>query len=60
VASLEGYNLVVFYYLNVSKILPDKREMAFCGSGLIRMGLLYKPTYIVYICVYIYITVTEQ
>jgi len=38
VASLGGGgNLVVFYYLSVSEIWPDRR-MAFDGSGLIRGG----------------------
>jgi len=40
VASLEGDNLVVFYYLGASEIWPDKR-VAFGGRGLIRRGLLY-------------------
>jgi hypothetical protein len=36
-ASLEGDNLVVFYYLNVSKIWPDKRD-SFGGKSLTRGG----------------------
>ena len=39
-ASLEGDNLVVFYYLSASEIWPDKR-VVFSGSGFIREGLLY-------------------
>ena len=32
VASLEGDNLVVFYYLSVSEIWPDKRD-GLSGGG---------------------------
>jgi len=41
VASLQGDNLVLFYYLSASEIWPDKR-VACGGSGLTRGGLLYK------------------
>jgi hypothetical protein len=34
-ASLEGDNLVVFYYLSVSDIWPDKR-VTFGENGLIK------------------------
>jgi hypothetical protein len=37
VVSLEGYNLVVFYYLSVSENWPDKR-VVFGERGFIRGG----------------------
>ena len=43
VLSLEGDNLVVFYYLSASEICPDKGA-AIGESGIIRGGLLYFQT----------------
>ena len=34
-ASLEGDNLVVFYYLSVSEIWPDKRDGLSGGDNLV-------------------------
>jgi len=38
VISLEGDNLVVFYYYSESEIWPDKRGVAFGRSDIIRRG----------------------
>jgi len=44
VASHEGDNLLLFYYLSSSEIWPDKnRGVVFGVRGLIRRGLLYTP-----------------
>ena len=40
VASLEGDNWVVFYYLSAYEICPDKRDVAFNARELIRGGQL--------------------
>ena len=55
VASLEGDNWKVFYYLSTSEIWPDMM-VGFDGSGLIREELLYyQPLLINYLFMSSYI-----
>ena len=45
-ASTDGNNLVVFYYLSASERWPDKKGDLFGGSGFMRCYMSYLDVYL--------------